>query len=244
MSAPVAPHRPQTAGANGQTDFDAVADEYDHSLPEHVVEHYLAKRVGFIRQYVAPGRTLDVGCGTGVLAERLAREGYDVTGVDPFRGMLGYMKARAPQLNAVHALGQHLPFADGTFDLTYCVAVMHHVADPTDVRNTLMEMVRVTRPGGYVLVWDHNPRNPYWPILMNRVPQDTGAERLIPEEEIVSGLKAGGATPVIIRPLGLMPDFTPKPLTNVVARAEEVVERVPLVSRLCAHNVILAAKGA
>ena len=245
MSAPTAnAPRPQTTGAKGQTDFDAVADAYDESLPEHVVEHYLAKRVAFVRQYVAPGRTLDVGCGTGVLAERLARVGYEVTGVDPFRGMLAYMKARAPQLNAVHALGQRLPFADATFDLTYCVAVLHHVAEPTDVRNTLMEMARVTRPGGYVLVWDHNPRNPYWPILMNRVPQDTGAERLIPENEIVTGLKAGGATPVIIRPLGFMPDFTPKPLTGLVANAERIVERTPGLNRLAAHNVILAAKGA
>jgi SAM-dependent methyltransferase len=245
MSAPPtnAP-RPNTTGSHGQTDFDAVADAYDESLPEHVVEHYLAKRVTFIRQYVPLGRVLDVGCGTGVLAERLSREGYDVTGVDPFRGMLNYLKMRQPHLQAVHALGQQLPFADGSFDLTYCVAVMHHVADPTDVRDTLMEMARVTRPGGYVLVWDHNPRNPYWPLLMNRVPQDTGAERLIPEDEILSGLKAGGATPVVVRPLGLMPDFTPKPLTGAVARLEGLAERMPVVNKLCAHNVILAAKPA
>jgi SAM-dependent methyltransferase len=172
----------------------------------------------------------------------LSREGYDVTGVDPFRRMLHYMKARQPGLQTVHALGQQLPFADGVFDLTYCVAVMHHVADPTDVHDTLKEMARVTKPGGYILVWDHNPRNPYWPILMNRVPQDTGAERLIPEHEILDGLKAGGARPLIVRPLGLMPDFTPKPLTGVVARLEGLVERTPVFNKLCAHNVILATK--
>ena len=236
--------RAQTVGTTGQTDFDAIADAYDESLPEHVVEHYLTRRVTFIRQHVAPGRALDVGCGTGMLAERLSREGFEVTGVDPFRGMLRYLASRAPQVAAVHAHGQRLPFANNTFDLTYCVAVMHHVADPADVRATLIEMVRVTRPDGYVLVWDHNPRNPYWPILMRRVPQDTGAERLIPEAEIVDGLRAGGATPVLVRPLGFMPDFTPRPLTGMVARVEQTVERLPLLNRLAAHNVILAAKGA
>ena len=60
--------RSNTTGAHGQTDFDAVADAYDESLPEHVVEHYIDKRVTFIRQHVALGRVLDVGCGTGVLA--------------------------------------------------------------------------------------------------------------------------------------------------------------------------------
>ena len=239
-----APGCAPTKGAHGQTDFDAIADEYDASLPPHVVEHYLAKRVAFIRQYVPPGSALDVGCGTGVVAERLSREGYDVVGVDPFRGMLRYVRQRRPDLLAVAASGEHLPFADDTFDLVYCIAVMHHVADPDAVRQTLLEMTRVAKPGGHVLVWDHNPRNPYWPIIMRRVPQDTGAERLIPEWEVLDGLAAGGARPIVAQPLGLMPDFTPRALTGAVARLERFVERVPVLNRLCAHNVILAVKSA
>jgi SAM-dependent methyltransferase len=240
-TAPAAPST-KRAGTQGQTDFDTIADEYDDSLPPHVVEHYLAKRVAFVRQHVAPGLALDVGCGTGVMAERLSRAGYDVVGADPFRGMLRYSRQRRPDLMAVAATGERLPFADDTFDLVYCIAVMHHVADPTAVRQTLLEMVRVAKPGGYVLVWDHNPRNPYWPIIMRRVPQDTGAERLIPEQEVLDGLAAGGAHPLIVRPLGLMPDFAPRRLTSAVARLERFVERMPGLNRLCAHNVILAIK--
>jgi ubiquinone/menaquinone biosynthesis C-methylase UbiE len=220
--------RSNTIGAHGQTDFDAVADAYDESLPHHVMEHYIAKRVAFIREHVPVGSTvLDVGCGTGVLAERLLREGYDVTGADPFAAMLEHMKARDPRLATVHAPGQHLPFEDGAFDLACCVAVMHHIADPEDVRATLVEMCRVTKPGGQVLVWDHNPRNPYWPLLMKRVPQDTGAERLIPEDEIVAGLHAGGATVTEARPLGLMPDFTPTFMTGVIPSADDVMMGFP-----------------
>lgn len=233
-----------TAGVHGQTDFDAVADAYDESLPAHVMEHYIDKRTAFIKAHVsAGGRILDVGCGTGVLAERLLHEGYDVTGVDPFAAMLKRMRVRDPRLKTVHASGQTLPFDDGAFDFTYSVAVMHHIADPKDVRATLVEMCRVTRPGGHVLVWDHNPRNPYWPILMKRVPQDTGAERLIPEQEILDGLAAGGATPIEAKPLGMMPDFTPTLLKGPVARLEFVVERLPVLNRFCAHNVILARKN-
>lgn len=236
--------RLSTTGEHGQTNFDAVADEYDESLPVRVMEHYINKRTAFVREHVPVGsRILDVGCGTGVLAERLLHAGYDVTGADPFAAMLKHMAERDPRLKTVHAPGQNLPFDDGTFDFTYCVAVMHHVADPKDVRDTLVEMCRVTKPGGLVLVWDHNPRNPYWPILMKRVPQDTGAERLIPEQEILDGLKAGGATPVEARPLGMMPDFTPKLLTIPVARLERIIEQVPILNRLCAHNVILARKN-
>jgi len=236
--------RANTTGLHGQTDFNAVADAYDDSLPDHVVEHYIDKRTAYIREHVPAGsKILDVGCGTGVLAERLLNEGYDVTGADPFAAMLEHMKARDPRLKTVHASGQRLPFDDGAFDFTYCIAVMHHVAEPKDVRDTLVEMCRVTRPGGHVLVWDHNLRNPYWPILMKRVPQDTGAERLIPEQEILDGLRAGGAPPVEAKPLGLMPDFTPKFLTGPVARLERIIERTPVLNRFCAHNVILARKN-
>jgi SAM-dependent methyltransferase len=207
------------------------------------MEHYIRKRVGFIRERVPVGSTvLDVGCGTGVLAERLLREGYNVTGADPFAAMLERMMAREPRIRAVQATGQCLPFADDTFDLTYSVAVMHHIADPKDIRDTLLEMARVTKPGGHVLVWDHNPRNPYWPILMKRVPQDTGAERLIPERELVDGLAAGGAPVVELVPLGMMPDFTPRPLLGAVAALERVIERAPLLNRFCAHNVVFARK--
>lgn len=243
---PVAPTalRPKTTGENGQTDFDAVADEYDESLPVHVMEHYINKRTAFVREHVSSGsKILDVGCGTGVLAERLLQQGYDVTGADPFAAMLHHMAKRDSRLKTVHAPGQDLPFDDGTFDFTYCVAVMHHIADPQDVRDTLIEMCRVTKPGGMVLVWDHNPRNPYWPILMKRVPQDTGAERLIPEQEILDGLKAGNATPIDTKPLGMVPDFTPNILIAPVALVERIVEQIPILNRLCAHNVILARKN-
>ena len=89
------------------------------------------------------------------------------------------------------------------------VAVMHHIADADDVRRTLAEMVRVSKPGGRGLIWDHNPRNPYWSLLMARVPQDTGEERLIPEREVVAGLHAAGAVIMLSTQLGLVPDFVP-----------------------------------
>jgi ubiquinone/menaquinone biosynthesis C-methylase UbiE len=222
--------------------FDSIASVYDESLPPHVVEHYLAKRVAYIEDHCPPGRGLDVGCGTGVLAGRLAAAGWEMTGADPSEGMLEVLRAQAPAVRAVQAPGTELPFADGAFDLVYCVAVMHHIAEPAAVRRTLGEMVRVVRPGGRVLVWDHNPRNPYWKRLMARVPQDTGEERLIGEAEMLAGLRAGGAEIVSAEPLGLVPDFVPSRALGAAAALERVAERTPLARRLCAHNVILATK--
>jgi ubiquinone/menaquinone biosynthesis C-methylase UbiE len=222
--------------------FDLIAGEYDESLPAHVVEHYLAKRVTFVLDHCPRGRALDVGCGTGVLAERLARAGYRVTGADPSEGMLKILRERTDAVTVRHASGEQLPFPDGEFDLTLTVAVLHHIADPGAVRTTLAEMVRVTHPGGAILIWDHNPRNPYWKSLMARVPQDTGQERLIPEREIITGLRRAGARIVYRAPLGLVPDFTPPAALAAAAALERGVERIPGLRQLCAHNVILATK--
>jgi SAM-dependent methyltransferase len=222
--------------------FDSIATEYDESLPAHVVEHYLAKRTRFVLDHSPLGKGLDVGCGTGVLAERLADSGYEMSGVDPSDGMLDILRARAPEIHAEQASGTSLPFADDSFDLVLTVAVMHHIADPTDVHLTLGEMVRVLKPGGRVLVWDHNPRNPYWSRLMARVPQDTGEERLISEEEVLAGLRSAGGRILLSTQLGMVPDFTPPGALRAAAVAERTFERTPVVRRYAAHNVILATK--
>jgi SAM-dependent methyltransferase len=226
------------------THFDTIAGEYDDSLPPHVVEHYLRKRTRFVAEHCPRGAGLDVGCGTGVLAARLSAAGYAMCGVDPSDGMLEVLRARWPHIEARTASGTALPFADGSFDLVICVAVMHHIAAADAVRATLGEMVRVSRPGGRVLVWDHNPRNPYWGRLMARVPQDTGDERLIGEAELAAGLEEAGADIVLATQLGWVPDFVPPRAIGAAAALERVLERAPLVRRLGAHNVMLATKRA
>jgi hypothetical protein len=79
---------------------------------------------------------------------------------------------------------------------------------------------------------------------MARVPQDTGEERLIGEAELLQGLRDAGAVVLLSTQLSMVPDFTPRTMLRAAAAAERAVERTPLVRRLCAHNVILAAKRA
>jgi len=229
--------------AGTPTDFDAIADIYDGVFPVHIQEHYLQRRVRYIRQHAPAASAIAVGAGTGVLAERLAETGMDVVALDPFPGMLEQLRRRRPGIRTVVANGEAIPFPEDSFDLAYSVAVMHHIADPAKVRRTLSDMVRVTRPGGRIVIWDHNPRNPYWPNLMKRVPQDVGSERLASMEELVAGLTAAGATLERADRLGMMPEFVPQALLPLAALLERGVEATPGVRSYCAHNVIVASKG-
>jgi SAM-dependent methyltransferase len=232
-----------STAAGQPTDFDAIAEIYDGVFPTHVQEHYLQRRVRYIRKHAPAARAVDVGAGTGILAERLADTGMEVVALDPFPGMLEQLRRRRPGMQTVVGHGEAIPLPDDSVDLAYSVAVMHHIADPGKVRGTLAEMVRVTRPGGRILVWDHNPRNPYWPILMNRVPQDVGSERLVPMEELLEGLAAAGARVERAERLGLMPEFVPESLMPVASLLERGVEATPGLQTYCAHNVVLATKA-
>lgn len=232
-----------TAPSVAETNFDAVAAVYDDVFAAHVREHYLGKRAAYILRHAPVATALDVGAGTGLLTERLHDLGIGVVALDPFPQMLDRLGERRPEIPRLVGRGHDLPVPDDAFDLVYSVAVMHHIADPELVQRTLAEMVRAARPGGRVLVWDHNPLNPYWPLIMRRVPQDSGAERLVPMAELIAGLTAAGAEIVRAERLGLMPEFVPPSLLGLATRIERAVESTPGVRTLCAHNVVLAVKG-
>jgi SAM-dependent methyltransferase len=224
-----------------QAHYDHVAHEYDAVFSPHVTLHYLDKRRELVRSLVAGGRVLDVGCGTGALGAHVAAAGYEVVGVDVSPGMLAEA-ARRGLAGAFAAFSTALPFADNSFDLALTVATLHHLETPVRVAFTISEMGRVVRPGGYVLLWDHNPLNPYWPILMKRVPQDSGDERLVPMGEILADVRAAGLQPFAARRLGLIPDFVPAGLMPLARAAERLVETVPPLSLVAAHNVVIARK--
>ena len=121
---------------------------------------------------------------------------------------------------------------------------MHHIADPAAVGATLAEMVRVARPGGRIVVWDHNPRNPYWRHLMARVPQDDGSERLIPEAEVLGGpARRAAPSPAQSAQLGFVPDFVRRALLGARAAPSGPSSGRPGLRRLCAHNVVVATRS-
>src|SRR5207248_5411581 len=153
--------------------YTAVAHEYDDVFPRHVAEHYLNKRTSLIKELLPlGGMVLDVGCGTGQLGAAIASEGFDVFGVDLSASMVARARDRG-LIGTYSAVTTALPFADDSFDLAITVATLHHLETPERVRVRVQEMGRVVRRGGFIVLWDHNPANPYSPIRTKRVPQDS-----------------------------------------------------------------------
>ncbi len=219
--------------------FDGVAAEYERTIPPHVMAHLTRRRTALAESLAHRGRVLDVGCGTGTFLRGLP-ERYDKFGVDISSAML--RAARDSGLGVTQASAGRLPFEDASFDLVATFAVLHHLIDPKLVRATISEMCRVTKPGGAVIVWDHNPLNPYWPILMRRLPQDQGDEKLVPARLIRETLRNSGMSDVRLRRLTFMPDFTPPRALAAVSRLERALERIPGINIAAAHNVATARR--
>ncbi len=92
-------------------------------------------------------RVLDVGCGGGQVAARLAADhpSYEVVGVDLSKDQVRRAQRRSPRLTFQVADALALPFPDGIFDGVYSIASLKHWPD---VARGIAECARVVRPGG------------------------------------------------------------------------------------------------
>jgi SAM-dependent methyltransferase len=103
-------------------------------------------------------RVLDVGAGTGALAEAILQEasGSRVVGIDPSPAYVAHARARAGGGHATFEEGdvQRLRFPVGSFDAALALLVVNFIPDRAAA---VREMARVTRPGGVVAaaVWDY-----------------------------------------------------------------------------------------
>jgi len=106
----------------------------------------------------APGSLLEVGCGTGSLAIRLARKGFRVSGVDVSSEALLLARHEADNEGLTiewhQGFAEKLPFPDKSFDYVTCCHTLEHVRD---LEAAVMQLKRIARRKVIVLV----PRQTY-----------------------------------------------------------------------------------
>jgi demethylmenaquinone methyltransferase/2-methoxy-6-polyprenyl-1,4-benzoquinol methylase len=103
-------------------------------------------------------RVLDLAAGTATSSEPFVQAGADVVPTDFSLGMLRVGKRRRPDLPLTAGDATRLPFADASFDV---VTISFGLRNVVDTSAALREMLRVTRPGGRLLVCEFS--RPVWP---------------------------------------------------------------------------------
>lgn len=134
--------------------YDPLVDQFETLVSRHC-QPFAARIVALANPPVS-GRVLDVGCGTGLVAIRLAESlpGGRILGVDLSDGMLRVAQAKALARSAVNVSfrkmdAESLTLADGTFDVVVSLFALTHFPDPL---RALREMHRVLTPGGRLVI--------------------------------------------------------------------------------------------
>ena len=148
--------------------FEAVASRWWDLEGEFKPLHRINPlRLNYIQQRadgVFSKKILDVGCGGGILAESMAREGADVTGLD--------MGAEPLQVARLHSLEtgikvtyvqetveQHADEHASLYDIVTCMEMLEHVPDP---RSVVLACAKLVKPGGHVFFSTINRNNKAW----------------------------------------------------------------------------------
>ena len=175
-------------------------------------------RMDWIRTQAGPLdglRTLDVGCGGGLLAEAMAAEGAHVTGIDLAKQALQIARLHGHEsgvkvdyecISAEDYAQQHA----GQFDLVTCMELLEHVPDPASVVGACAHLVR---PGGLVCfsTLNRNPQSFLLAIvaaeyLLRMVPRGTHSyEHFITPSELAAAARGAGLDVVSLSGMSYQP---------------------------------------
>jgi 2-polyprenyl-6-hydroxyphenyl methylase/3-demethylubiquinone-9 3-methyltransferase len=162
-------------------------------------------RLGWINKLVPVSglKTLDVGCGGGILTDALARQGAVAVGID-----LSTKALKVAQLHALEADTHGVLYreisaealaaeAPGQFDVVTCMEMLEHVPDPASVVKACAQLVK---PGGWVFfsTLNRNAKSFLFAIVgaeyvLNLLPRGTHEyAKMIRPSELVSFCRANG----------------------------------------------------
>jgi SAM-dependent methyltransferase len=170
--------------------FDEYGETYDEAMKKSIgfmgqnhdyytsakaacILDVLQRRFGETRKL----RVLDVGCGVGKTDRFLTPDLGELTGVDVSPASVERARRENPQVRYESYDGRTLPFAEASFDAAFLICVLHHVV-PEERVALLSEASRTLKPGGALLVFEHNPFNPLTRLAVARCAFDRDARLL------------------------------------------------------------------
>jgi SAM-dependent methyltransferase len=226
-------------------------DYYDRGIKKTMIPKgtpYLRRHVEELARVaqLRPGeRILDVGCGMGRYTLLLAEKGFAVEGLDLSPVLLQRLRVfNGGRFNIpLHSADVMNPPADleERFDVIVGFFALHHMHE---LERCFRGMRRMVKPGGRVVFLEPNAFNPLYYAQMAITPRmtwqgDKGVARMRMGVVADAMTRAGLESPTVER-FGFFPPFIAN--TSIGARAERVLERLPVWKRLLPFQIFRAER--
>ncbi len=200
-------------------EFDKFADEYlaihteNLKLSGETPDYFARYKIDELRRRWSAGHRpepraiLDFGSGVGASLPHLARAfpTAALTAIDVSERSLEISKQRYPELGrrVLYSGDGELPLEAAGFDLIFTACVFHHI-DAAQHVELFGRLRKLLRPGGALVVFEHNPVNPVTRYIVATCPFDANAV-LIPGPVLKARLGEAGFTTVEVRYTGFFP---------------------------------------
>ena len=193
-----------------KAEFDRFADEYDDQHranvavtgegPEYFAEYKIRKLRQIVdRSQLRASRICDFGSGIGNSIPFFRKHFPDasLTSSDVSQRSLDLSQQRYPQSgNYVLIENDRIPSEPDAFDVVFSACVFHHIAH-NEHAMWLRELYRITKPGGLIAIFEHNPWNPLTVHAVNTCPFDENAKLIVARDMARRLADAGWVSPQI-----------------------------------------------
>lgn len=226
-------------------EFDQFAEEYRriHASsirvsgegPEFFAEYKIADVHGMVirDEIQAPRQILDFGAGVGGSVPYFQKYFGDaeLTCLDVSRRSIEIGQNRfGDYANFVHYDGHSVPLPDCTIDLVFLACVLHHIKEVEHVA-VLAELHRLLRPGGSIIIYEHNPLNFLTVRAVNQCEFDRNAV-LIRAKDMLATVSAAGFAVRSCRYRLFFPRWL-----GALRPIERLLRSLPFGAQYCVHGI-------